>query len=69
MFKHPILAPALAAVIIILLIVPFLLTSSKNTRWWINEYEDYAKTVGKNDSRVKCAFAVFERVKNVADKI
>jgi tetratricopeptide (TPR) repeat protein len=69
MFKRPILVPALAVVIIILLIVPFLLTSSNNTRWWINEYGDYTKTVGKNDSRVKRAFAVFERVKNVADKV
>jgi len=69
MFKHPILAPALTAVIIILLIVPFLLTTSNSTRWWINQYGDYAKTAGKNDSRVKWAFAVFERVKNVADKV
>lgn len=69
LFKRPILVPALAAVIIILLIVTFLLTSSNSTRWWINEYGDYAKTAGKNDSRVKRAFAVFERVKNVADKV
>lgn len=69
MFKHPVLASSLTVVIILLLIVPFLLTSSNNTRWWINEYGDYAKTIGKNDSRVKWAFAVFERVKNLADKV
>ncbi|MCP5105956.1 MAG: M48 family metalloprotease [bacterium] len=38
------------------------------TGWWLGKYGDYVKTGGKNDPRVKRAFAVFERVKNAADK-
>ncbi len=38
------------------------------TQWWLYNHGDYAKGAGKNDPRVKWAFGVFERVKNVADK-
>lgn len=39
------------------------------TPWWISNHGDYAKTEGRTDNRVSSAFAVFERVKNVADKV
>lgn len=37
-------------------------------QWWIYNHGDYSKTEGKNDPLVKQAAAVFERVKNAADK-
>ncbi|NIM10422.1 MAG: hypothetical protein GTO45_00395 [Candidatus Aminicenantes bacterium] len=39
-----------------------------NAPWWIYNYGDYVKTEGKKDPRVKQVYAVFERVKNAADK-
>jgi tetratricopeptide (TPR) repeat protein len=36
--------------------------------WWLYSYGDYTKTKGENDPRVRWTFAVFERVKGVADK-
>ncbi len=37
--------------------------------WWLYYYGDYSETDGKSDPRVPGAFAVFERVKQVADKV
>lgn len=42
--------------------------NSDYTQWWIYHYGDYANTNGRNDPRVKWAFEVFERLRNVADK-
>lgn len=43
--------------------------NTDNTQWWISNHGDYAKTAGRTDTRVPSAFSVFERVKNVADKV
>lgn len=43
-------------------------SSKDNAPWWIYNYGDYVKTGGKKDPRVQQAFAVFERLKNAADK-
>lgn len=66
---------AVAASLIILLTIPFLLiihnpkvTDQDYTRWWIDNYKDYTKTQGKNDLKAKWAFEVSERIKNAADK-
>jgi len=40
-----------------------------NFNWWSYNYEDYSETDGKNDPRVQRVFAVFERVKDAADKV
>ena len=42
--------------------------SRVHTGWWIYNHNDYAKTGGKHDPRVKWAFDVFQRVKTAADK-
>ncbi|MCP5103747.1 MAG: M48 family metalloprotease, partial [bacterium] len=36
--------------------------------WWLHYYGDYSKTDGENDPRVPEVSAVFQRVKQVADK-
>jgi tetratricopeptide (TPR) repeat protein len=59
------------ALIVLLTLSAFfsLSSSSKDSSpWWIYNYGDYANTEGKNDPRVQQAFAVFERLKNAADK-
>jgi tetratricopeptide (TPR) repeat protein len=38
-------------------------------KWWLYYYGDYSETVGKNDPRMQRVFTVFERVKEVADKV
>lgn len=42
--------------------------NSDYTSWWMDIFGDYKKTEGKNDPRVKWAEAVFDRVRNVADR-
>lgn len=64
--------PALAGLFIILSLI-FLPLIFKKTTWhksarWLTEYGDYAAGAGRDDPRVKQAFAVFERLKNIADK-
>jgi tetratricopeptide (TPR) repeat protein len=38
-------------------------------QWWLATYGDYADVKGKKDWRVPEAFGVFERVRNVTDKL
>jgi tetratricopeptide (TPR) repeat protein len=52
----------------LLLTWPLLAHNKDYSGWWIYNYGDYAQTVGKNDPRVKGAAAVFERLKDAADK-
>jgi len=64
--------PALAGLLIILSLL-FLPLIFKKTTWdksarWLTEYGDYAAGTGREDPRVKQAFTVFERLKNMADK-
>jgi tetratricopeptide (TPR) repeat protein len=59
--------------ILMLLLISFAMgelysQNSDYTSWWIDIFGDYKKTEGKNDPRVKWADAVFNRVKNVADR-
>ena len=42
--------------------------SRVHTGWWIWNHNDYAKTGGKHDPRVKWAFEVFKRVMAASDK-
>lgn len=58
----------LALIFFIMLAFPLLARNKDYSDWWIYAYGDYVKTIGKNDPRVKRAVAVFERVKDAADK-
>jgi hypothetical protein len=54
--------------LIIMIALPLPGGDKDNTGWWLDNYRDYTQYEGKNDPRVKRAFAVFDRVKNAADK-
>lgn len=58
----------LTILIIAFFIKPVHSQNSDYSPWWIYYHGDYAQTEGKNDPRVKWAFRVFERLKEVSDK-
>ncbi len=62
---------AFAALVILLLVLPFLLTkipAKHEISWWLKNHGNYAKTWGKNDPRVGRTSAIFARLKRAADK-
>ncbi len=57
-------------VLLLLFVVHGLVGQVKNnTEWWLYTYEDYARTTGKHDPRVKWATQVFHRVAGGVDKV
>ena len=58
-------------VIMILLFIMQLYPGQRDSiQWWITNYGDYSKTRdGKSDIKVRNAFEVFNKIKNVADKM
>ena len=57
-------------VLIVLIITCSIFGDSRDyIKWWSYYYKDYSETDGKNDPRVQRVFAVFERVKDAADKV
>ncbi len=58
----------LALLIIVFSIKPIHSQNSDYSPWWIYYHGDYAQTEGKKNPRVKWAYRVFERLKEVADK-
>ncbi len=59
----------LSVLIVVLIACPLFGDNRDQIQWWLYYYGDYAAVKGKNDPRVQCVFAVFDRVKEAADKV
>ncbi len=58
----------LSVLMVLCTICPLLGDNRDQVQWWLYYYGDYAAAKGKSDPRVQRVFAVFDRVKETADK-